>query len=139
MNQEIKLYAVTIDCKEPLELAKFYAKLLHWEIPFSDENFACLSAPNTKQGAYPGINFQKNPDYIPPVWPEKDKFQQQMAHLDFVVSDLKTTVKYALECGATLAKEQFSENWTVLFDPSGHPFCLCEMKSVMESNDFALK
>ena len=33
---KIKMYAFTVDCKEPYELAKFYADLLKWEIVFND-------------------------------------------------------------------------------------------------------
>ena len=35
---KIKMYAFTVDCKEPYELAKFYADLLKWEIVFNDDN-----------------------------------------------------------------------------------------------------
>ncbi len=134
----IKLYAVTIDCKEPYELAKFYADLLHWEIPFHNEEYACVGAPGKGQGAYPGITFQKNPDYQPPLWPQQSDAQQQMEHLDFAVNDLEEAVRHAVSCGATIAKEQFSDGWRVMFDPAGHPFCLCQMKPVFESADFAL-
>ena len=89
---QIKLYAVTIDCKDPYALAKFYAELLHWEIPFHNEEYACVGAPGKAQGAYPGITFQRNPDYLPPVWPEQPGFQQQMAHLDFAVNHLEEAV-----------------------------------------------
>lgn len=34
---KIKMYSFTVDCKEPHELAKFYAALLKWEIMFIDE------------------------------------------------------------------------------------------------------
>lgn len=135
---KIKVYSFTLDCKSPYELAKFYAELLKWEIPFYDEEFACVGAPKMNQGAYPGITFQRNPDYKPPVWPTEPKAQQQMAHLDFAVNDLEAAVQYAIHCGATVADEQFSDNWRVMFDPAGHPFCLCQMKSVIESVDFAL-
>lgn len=64
---KIKMYAFTVDCKEPYELAKFYADLLKWEIVFNDDDYACVGAPGTEQGAYPGITFQKNTDYQPPV------------------------------------------------------------------------
>lgn len=30
---QIKMYAFTVDCKDPYELATFYATLLQWEIP----------------------------------------------------------------------------------------------------------
>ena len=62
---KIKMYAFTVDCTDPYALAKFYAELLTWEIPFYDENWACIGAPGTAQGAYPGILFQRNPEYRP--------------------------------------------------------------------------
>jgi len=45
------------------------------------------------------------------------------AHLDFAVNDLEEAVQHAINCGATMAAEQFSEEWRVMFDPAGHPFC----------------
>lgn len=137
-TSKIKLYSFTIDCKDPYELATFYAELLGWEIVFHDENWACVGAPKTEQGAYPGMTFQRNTEYEPPVWPERPKKQQQMAHLDFAVNDLEAAVDYAVHCGAKLADEQFSDGWRVLFDPAGHPFCLCQMKPIFESEHFAL-
>ena len=135
---KIKMYAFTIDCPNPHELAKFYAALLGWEIMFFDDEYAVVGAPGTQQGAYPGLTFQKNSEYTPPVWPEETGAQQQMAHLDFAVADFEEAVQYALHCGASIAQEQFSEDWRVMLDPAGHPFCLCQMKSVIESADFAL-
>ena len=82
--------------------------------------------------------FQRNPDYQPPVWPAQPGEQQQMAHLDFAVNDLEKAVEHAIECGATMAENQFSDEWKVMLDPAGHPFCLCEMKSLIESPHFAL-
>lgn len=135
---KIKMYSFTLDCKDPHDLAKFYAMLFKWEIAFFDEGWACICPPGTNQGAYPGILFQKNTDYIPPVWPEEPEAQQQMAHIDFAVNDLEKAVKHAIHCGAIIADKQFSDKWTVMFDPSGHPFCLCEMKSIIESDHFGL-
>lgn len=135
---KIKMYSFTVDCKEPQELAKFYAALLNWEMMQMDDGWACVNAPGTNQGTYPGILFQRNPEYIPPVWPEEPEAQQQMAHIDFAVNDLEKAVKYAIKCGATIADEQFSKTWRVMFDPAGHPFCLCKMKSVIESAHFGL-
>lgn len=135
---KIKLYAFTIDCKNPYELAKFYAELLGWEIPFHDEDFACLGAPRAQQGAYPGITFQRNPAYQPPIWPDRAEAQQQMAHLDFAVNNLEKAVQHAVRCGAAVAETQFSDDWKVMLDPAGHPFCLCHLKWLMESPHFAL-
>lgn len=135
---KIKMYAFTMDCDDPQQLARFYAALLQWNVVFDNVEWACVAPPGTKQGQYPCILFQKNSEYKPPVWPEKPEAQQQMAHLDFAVNDLEKAVQHALQCGATLAEEQFSSDWTVLIDPAGHPFCLCPMKSMMESEHFSL-
>ena len=135
---KIKMYACTIDCADPYELAKFYAALLGWEIAYHDENFACLGAPGKAQGAYPGIMFQRNDAYVPPVWPEEPGAQQQMAHLDFAVNDVEKAAAHAADCGARMAETQFSDGWKVMFDPAGHPFCLCGLQPMMESPDFAL-
>lgn len=124
---EIKMYSFTVDCKAPHELAKFYAALLKWEMIVIDEDWGCAYAPGTKQGAYPGIMFQRNPAYKPPVWPAEPEAQQQMAHIDFAVNDLEKAVQRAIHCGATTAAEQFSDNWRVMLDPAGHPFCLCQI------------
>ncbi len=140
MNDElkIKMYSFTVDCTDPQELASFYAALLKWEVLVFDEDWVCVHAPGTNQGTYPGILFQKNPEYKPPVWPDKPGTQQQMAHFDFAVNDLDQAVHHAIQCGAKIADEQFSEIWTVMLDPAGHPFCLCQMKSMMESPHFGL-
>ena len=135
---KIKMYSFTVDCKEPRELAQFYAALLEWAILDIDKEWACVYPPGTKQGMYPSVLFQRNAAYTPPVWPEVPDAQQQMAHLDFAVNDLEAAVQRALQCGATLAEKQFSTHWQVLFDPAGHPFCLCQMKSIMESAHFSL-
>ncbi len=135
---KIKMYSFTVDCKDPQKSAKFYAALLKWETMSIDEDWACVYAPGTGQGAYPGIMFQRNPEYQPPVWPAEPEAQQQMAHMDFAVNDLEQAVLYAIHCGAAIADEQFSNDWRVMFDPDGHPFCLCQMKEMMESTDFAL-
>ena len=135
---KIKMNSFTMDCKDPHELAKFYTKLINWEIAYEDEEYSIINAPGTQHGSYPNIVFQKNLDYIAHVWPEKSEAQQQMAHLDFAVNDLEEAVQYALDCGARIADEQFSDHWRVMLDPAGHPFCLCLAKSIFESEHFGL-
>ncbi len=135
----IKLYAVTLDCKDPLELAKFYAALLSWDVvPVQGDEYVVIAPPGAHQGAYPGITFQKNPDYVPPVWPEEAGKQQQMAHMDFAVDDLEQAVAHAVQCGAAVANRQFTGDWTVMLDPEGHPFCLCRAEQLFKSAHFAL-
>lgn len=135
---KIKMYSFTLDCLEPDKLADFYAALLKWDRIIFDEDYVCVYPPGAKQGSYPCILFQRNPQYRPPVWPEEPDTQQQMAHLDFAVNDMDKSVQYAIQCGAKVADKQFSNNWTVMIDPAGHPFCLCLMKSIMDSDQFKL-
>ncbi len=135
---KIKMYSFTLDSKDPHGLAKFYGALLKWEVVVIDEGWACVYAPGTNQGTYPAILFQRNSEYQSPVWPEEPDAQQQMAHVDFAVNDLEKAVQYAIQCGATIAGEQFSDHWRVMFDPAGHPFCLCQMKAIIESAHFGL-
>lgn len=125
---KIKLYSFTMDCTNPHELAKFYAELLKWEIIPIDEEYIYVVMPGTQEGSYPGILFQQNHQYQPPVWPITADAQQHMAHIDFAVSDLEYAVQHAISCGATIANEQFADGWRVMIDPAGHPFCLFEKK-----------
>jgi len=135
---KIKMASIMLDCKDPNELAKFYAELIEWKIVYTDEEYTVIAAPGTQRGEYISISFQQNPDHKPPVWPEEPGAQQQMAHIDFAVNDLEKAVQHAINCGAAVADTQFSDNWRVMFDPAGHPFCLCQMKSIIESPHFAL-
>lgn len=126
---KIKLYSFTLDCVDTQALAKFYSELLGWQTVYANEEFAVVADPTAKQGEYPGITLQKNENYLPPVWPANTQMQQQMAHLDFAVNDLEKSVKHAVSCGAKIAENQFSDSWKVMFDPAGHPFCLCLIES----------
>jgi hypothetical protein len=48
-----------------------------------------------------------------------------MMHFDFQVADLDSAVAEATALGAPVADHQPPQNLRVLFDPAGHPFCLC--------------
>ncbi|CAB1241702.1 conserved protein of unknown function [Ruminococcaceae bacterium BL-6] len=120
----IAINAVVLDCKDPSVLSDFYVRLLGWkkEPDNEDEEFVGIFSPagNIR------ILFQKNEDYVSPVWPEEPGKQQQMTHLDFIVKDKKQmglAVRHAVSCGASKADVQYSDHWTVMIDPAGHPFC----------------
>ena len=123
--RKIKFDKVVLDCKDPQSLADFYVKLLGWQKGYDKDGFVIIGSASSNVD----IGFQKNPDYVPPVWPEKDGLQQQMLHLDFAVdaADQKSWVELAVSLGAKVAEEQYSEHWTVMLDPQGHPFCFDSM------------
>ena len=118
----IRLSTVVLDCRDVKALSGFYARMLGWSEGDAEGNewAEIEGAPGAT-----AIGFQKNEDYVPPVWPEEAGAQQQMAHLDFGVpkEKLPEAVAHAVACGAKVASAQFSDRWTVMIDPEGHPFC----------------
>ena len=128
---------VVLDSDRADELSAFYERLLGWT-RFKGEEYTVL-VDLEQTGTPTWITIQQADDYLPPVWPAAPEEQQQMAHLDFAVNDLEKAVQHAVRCGAAVAEEQFSDAWRVMLDPAGHPFCLCQMKSMMESACFALR
>lgn len=123
--KKIKFDKVVLDCLDPQKLADFYIKLLGWRKGYDKDGFVIIGSESSNVD----IGFQRNLDYVPPVWPEKNGMQQQMLHLDFAVdpADQKHWVQQAVSMGATVAAEQYSEHWTVMLDPEGHPFCIDAM------------
>jgi catechol 2,3-dioxygenase-like lactoylglutathione lyase family enzyme len=114
-------WGTAIEAPDPGGLARFYSELLGWPIGHEEPGTAILAVPGG--GTY--FVFQQAEDYRPPVWPPVAGGQRTMMHLDFQVGDLDESVAEALALGATLAEHQPQENVRVLFDPAGHPFCLC--------------
>lgn len=122
----MRLNAVVLDCPDPSALARFYAELLGWFLgpEDGDDDFVGIAA--SADGSGLRILFQRNEIFVPPVWPETPGAQQQMAHLDFAVAskaEMEEAAERAVRLGARRAPEQFSEFWTVMLDPVGHPFC----------------
>ncbi|MFJ3776947.1 VOC family protein [Streptomyces sp. NPDC090075] len=114
-------WGTALEAPDPGLLARFYAELLEWPIVHEEPGTAVVAPP---QGAV-YIAFQEAPGYRPPVWPPADGAQRTMMHLDFRVADLDEAVAEAVALGASLAPEQPQAHVRGLFDPAGHPFCLC--------------
>ncbi|GAA4202797.1 VOC family protein [Actinocatenispora rupis] len=114
-------WGAAVEAPDPAALARFYAALLDWPIGHEEPGTAILVPP--EGSVY--LVFQQATDYRPPVWPPADGEQRPMMHLDFQVGDLDSAVADALALGATLADDQPQDTVRVLFDPAGHPFCLC--------------
>jgi predicted enzyme related to lactoylglutathione lyase len=116
----INLGNIMIDCPDEQSLCEFYHKLLGWEqsIMFG------RPALQSKKGIV--FLFMEENGYIPPVWPEENDKQQKQMHFDFQVPDVKTAVDFAISIGASKAANQFgNDEFVTMFDPAGHPFCLC--------------
>ena len=118
----IKLKTVVLDCTDIQALSDFYVKMLGWEKTYADDEWVDIQPP----GGGIRLGFQKNDDYVAPVWPEEPPGQQQMLHLDFYMSSaeqMEKAVQHAISCGARKAEVQYDSRWTVMIDPVGHPFC----------------
>lgn len=120
MKNEVILGNVMVDCDDEKKLQKFYGELLEWEMC---ELFA---RPAVRSSTGIVFLFIQEADYVSPVWPEESGKQQKQMHFDFQVDNLEEMVQKAEVLGAVKAEAQFGgEDFVTMFDPAGHPFCLC--------------
>lgn len=114
-------WGAAIEAPDPSALARFYSDLLGWPVVHEEGGTAVLATP----GGANFIVFQQADGYAAPVWPPESGDQRPMMHLDFQVADLDASVVAAADLGAVLADIQPNPKVRVMFDPAGHPFCLC--------------
>ena len=121
MVDEVVLGNVMVDCDDERKLQRFYGELLGWEMC---ELFA---RPAVRSSSGIVFLFIEEKDYVPPVWPENAGKQQKQMHFDFQVDNVLETVRKAEVLGAKKAENQFGgKDFVTMFDPAGHPFCLCQ-------------
>lgn len=117
----LRLGGVVLGSPEPRRLATFYEALLGLaRVDDEDDWVRSAGSPDER----PSLGFQREDDFLPPVWPPAPGTQQMHQHLDIATDDLPAAVDRALELGARLADEQPQDDVRVLFDPDGHVFCL---------------
>ena len=117
---QIRLNAAVLNAPDARALASFYEQLLGWQRDTDKPEWVTLRPPKLATG----LSFQTERDFVPPVWPSEPGELRMMVHLDIAVDDLEAGVAWALELGARVSDVQTNENWRVLLDPAGHPFCL---------------
>jgi catechol 2,3-dioxygenase-like lactoylglutathione lyase family enzyme len=114
----IRYSAVTFDCPDPAELARFYGEALGLPVAYSSDDFILLG----REGST-GLGFNRLANYRRPTWP--DPAQEKQAHIELGVDDLETALARLLALGAVEAPAQPQpDRWRVLLDPAGHPFCI---------------
>ena len=114
------LTGIVLDSSDAQELAAFYQRLLGWSTTMVKDHWVMLGAP----GGGPGLSFQTEQFYRPPVWPTAPGEPQMRMHLDIRVDDLEAAAAHAERAGAKPAGFQPQEHVRVFLDPAGHPFCL---------------
>ncbi|MEU5210107.1 VOC family protein [Streptomyces sp. NPDC020742] len=113
--------AVTFDCPDPAELARFYGEILGLPVVLSTDDFVLLG----QEGAA-GLGFNRLADYRRPTWPGTS--QEKQAHIEVGVDDVEAAEAWLLARGAVRpAFQPDPGRWRVLLDPAGHPFCLSSL------------
>ncbi|KAA0975915.1 VOC family protein [Paeniglutamicibacter gangotriensis] len=124
MTQRVgHLASISLDCPDTELLATFYSDLLGLTEAFAtpDRGVIALSGAGTM------LTMMRVADHVPPSWPHGPQHQQ--LHLDIAVQDLDSASASAVALGAIAADHQASpEQWRVMLDPAGHPFCLTAVR-----------
>jgi predicted enzyme related to lactoylglutathione lyase len=112
------LDAVTIDCADPLELARFWGAMFGTEIDstLGDQPHYVDLQPGP---GVPVLRFQRVPD---------EKITKNRLHLDMLVEKLDQARANVEALGGRRAPgKPFTEygwSWIVMLDPEGNEFCL---------------
>jgi predicted enzyme related to lactoylglutathione lyase len=116
----VSLFAVVVDCRDPQQLAQFWADALRWRSTRRNEGEYQVSDPS------PG------PTSLYFMGVPEPKVVKNRLHLD-VLADGSTEaeVERLIELGAELVEvrrdpDSFDnpDSWTVLTDPEGNEFCV---------------
>jgi catechol 2,3-dioxygenase-like lactoylglutathione lyase family enzyme len=119
MSSVAALSGIALECRDPAQLAAFYAGLTGWPVVHADPDW--YSVGESERAAF-HLSFQRAPGHQPPTWP--DPASSMQAHLHFRVEDLDAAERAVLDLGAIKFEHQPADRSRVYADPSGHPFCL---------------
>lgn len=114
---QVRLHEVTIDCRDVVRVARFWAALLGVE-PYEPMP-GWLRLPPPAAGA-PMVNFQPVPE------PKRGKTR---VHLDLLTEDLEASAARVVELGGrpTGERHAYDEGTVAVFtDPEGVEFCIVE-------------
>ena len=111
-----RLTGISFDCDDHVALATFYQQLVGGEIEAFD------GWTNLIRETEPELSFQYAEGYQQPTWPTQERGQQE--HIDFVSPDRAGEVVRAESLGAQVMDIQ--RTFTVMREPAGHPFCICD-------------
>jgi len=86
-------WGVSLDAPDALGLARFYSRLLDWEL-FADDTADIATVAPSKDAGY-HLGFQTEAHYVRPVWPAQPGRPQMSMHLEIEVDDLDEAVAHA--------------------------------------------
>lgn len=109
---------VTVDCRDPQQLAAFWCGVLDTEVQADHGEFVVLAAPAAGGCA---LGFQQVPE------PRAGK---NRVHPDLVTDDRVGETARVVGLGAHVLAEHVGEvpglDWVTLADPEGNEFCVAE-------------
>lgn len=115
---------MAIDCADAPPVARFYERLLGFEVRELGPRWAQLFDP--AGGVH--LNIQAEEWYQAPTWPEQQGELTKMMHFEVEVDDVEAAVALAIEAGGTEAPWQpptrDPSRIRIVLDPAGHPLCL---------------
>ena len=126
MAENLRIQCITIDCIDPLRVAKFWAAALDWKITESDDVEVVIELldGSPEVGRIPDILFLKNPD---------KKSVKNRLHLDLRPLDQDAEVARLEALGAKrieIGQSEYAETtWVVMADPEGNEFCVLRARA----------
>jgi hypothetical protein len=122
----LKIGYITFDCKEPLNISKFWEAALGWKITYSDEAGVMLEKvegdPNAEK--FPPILFGKNPDQK--VAKNRIHFDLRPDNQELEVARLEKLGAKRIEIGQSADP---NTTWVVMADPEGNEFCVLKSET----------
>ncbi|SDY70059.1 hypothetical protein SAMN05444365_103175 [Micromonospora pattaloongensis] len=108
---------VTIDCTDPVGLAKFWSEAAGYQIKWRHEDEFLILAPT--DGGATNIGLQRVAG---------QRSGKNRVHIDWEADDRAAEVTRLVALGATLVAEHGTPGfaWSVLADPEGNEFCVSD-------------
>jgi hypothetical protein len=107
----VGIAAFTIDCTDPLGLARWWSRVLGGSLAIAPQGDVTLHTP---EGL--AIDFFRVPE---------PKTGKNRLHLDLRSREFATAIEQALALGAPRADDIYAGgHWQVLRDPEGNEFCI---------------
>ncbi len=117
----LRIETVSIDARDPVGLAGFWAAALGWEARIDDDGDVWLEPPDVHpdHGAARPLLFLAVPEV---------KTGKNRLHLDLLPDDQEREVERLEALGATRPSigQTGTESWVVLADPEGNEFCVLD-------------
>ncbi|NEB78518.1 VOC family protein [Streptomyces sp. SID14478] len=114
-------YQTVVDAHEPRELARFWCRVLDWQVLYEDDEEVVIGRD---AAVLPGLCFIAVPE---------SKTVKNRLHIDLSPDDRDAEVDRILALGARRADVGQGDDvtWVTLADPEGNEFCVLRPKKTL--------